>query len=104
MVNEELKKTDSVTDDEDNQLVKSCTRFQIGLADAVDHRLLKAYSDRVLRGIANKHTSAGRRLWNNKQIVTHFDQQEMASLLDELAVKTRLTKSEELAFHFTSKE
>eukprot|EP01046_Picozoa_sp_COSAG06_P007748 COSAG06_NODE_383_length_16525_cov_86.720017_14_plen_534_part_00 len=104
LVNAALKATNIVTDDEDDSLAKSFTRFKLGLADRVDQFVLKAYAQRVVEGRADKHTSAGRRLWNSKLLVTHFDQRDMSRLLDELAVKMRLTKSEELVFHFTSKE
>ncbi len=104
-VNETLNRTDENPDDDmDDSLCESFARFQVGLADAVDHRMLDSYADRVIKGIANKHTSAGRRLWNNKMIVTHFDVHGMQGLLDELVVRMQLSKSEELAFHFTSKE
>ena len=47
------------------------------------------------------YMDAGRRLWMSKVIVSHLDAKEMENALDALMFKMRMTKSEELAFHFT---
>jgi len=92
-------------DEHDQGLVQSFGRFQIGLADATDYRILHMYADRLLSGAAtNKHMTAGRRLWDSKLIVTHLGANQMKDMLYALEMKLRLTKSEELALHFTSKE
>jgi hypothetical protein len=73
--------------------------------DAADHRELNEYVTRLLEGKAgNQHMDAGRRIWMNKVIVTHLAAKEMNNAVEDLRFKLRMTKSEELAIHFTSKE
>lgn len=92
-------------DSDSHTLHHSFQRFQIGLADAIDYQQLEEYVERILRGEAgNQHIDHGRRIWNNKAIVTHLTIDDMSTALLQLELKFRLTKTESFAFHFTSKE
>ena len=100
-VDRALQEADRWNDDCDHSLVQSFRRLQLGLADEIDHRLLESYVQLLQSGAAaDSHVRAGRLLWSNKSIVTHLNAQDMADVLCELEIKLRLSRTEELAFHF----
>eukprot|EP01046_Picozoa_sp_COSAG06_P039020 COSAG06_NODE_4562_length_4142_cov_30.248330_1_plen_913_part_10 len=89
--------SDDVTEGKQDALMRAAyTRFRLGLATGSDHLDLVDFIDQL---DVNQHVRAGKRLWREKELVSHFSDEQMSAMLSD--IEQRLPRSEAIAYHFT---
>ena len=88
---------DSAVEGKQDTLMRAAyTRFRLGLATGSDHMDLVDFIDQL---DVNQHVRAGKRLWREKHLVSHFTAGQMSAMLRD--IEQQLPKSEAIAYHFT---
>jgi hypothetical protein len=88
---------DAVQDEHGARLLQAHKRQHLGLASPDDMHMLAEFIDEL--DYDSIYTRAGKKVWRNKQIVSHLTKEQMSDMFDE--IKQRLPKSEDIGIHFT---